>query len=269
MSNLLFVRESIFELQFWLQILGDHGRFIHDALAPGERNKIGLAGYFAQVFDELLDQSRMQLNDQQLYELMKQSLSFAEEIRRFKLELIRDHLSEDIKIGLPPTFINHMVNEVEEFLRIIQCLLEGIMPAGHPLHYHKLWLPDAAGHAGAVICSLDDVENDLRMISKEFEMDFHDLHMKADEFNGYTRANLMDFPALKRLNHQVEMKIISFMRFLQDIEELRLTKKAVGTLQPLMADHMYREECYYLYHLSKVSDIDDPGCDPTSPRISG
>jgi len=162
-----------------------------------------------------------------------------------------------------------MVNEVEEYLRILQNLLEMKMSAGHPLHYHNLWLPDAAGHAGAIMCRLDDVEKDLRMQSREFEKDFHDLHMKAEEFSGYTRTELTDFPALKRLNHQVEMKIVLFMRFLRDIEELRAEKRALGTLSLLMPDHMYREECYYLKSLSRVSKVQNPECDPTMPRNQG
>lgn len=152
------MKESLFEHQFWLQILGDHGRFIHDALSPDERDKIGLANFYIQVFDELLDQSRMQLNPEQINELTKQALNFAEEIRTFKLELIKEHLAGQIKISLPPTFLNHMVNEVEEYLRILYCLMEMKTSAAHPLHYHNLWLPDAAGHAGAIMCRLDDVE---------------------------------------------------------------------------------------------------------------
>jgi hypothetical protein len=267
MSNFSFIKEALFEHQFWLQILGDHGRFIHDALSPDERDRIGLANYFIQVFDELLDQSRMQLNEDQTYALTGKAQDFAEEIRGFKLELLGEHLAGQIKIGLPPTFLNHMVNEVEEYLRILQCLLDSGTPIEHPLHYHMLWLPDAAGHAGAIMCRLDDVEKDLRLKSGEFEKEFHDLHMKAEEFSGYTRTGLKDFPALKRLNNQAGIKIGMFMKFLKDVEELRMEKRVLGTLQPLMPDHMHREECYYLLNLSRVSEVKDPDCDPTMPRV--
>lgn len=267
MNNISFMKEALFEHQFWLQILGDHGRFIHDSLSPDERDKVGLANFFIQVFDELLDQSRMELSPARLNELTKQAMNFAEEIRSFKLELISEHLAGQIKISLPPTFINHMVNEVEEYLRILHCLLEMKPPAAHPLHYHNLWLPDAAGHAGAITCRLDDVEKDMKMKSMEFEKGFGDLHVKAEEFNGYTRTGLAEFPALKRLNNQTEMKMAMFMRFLKELEELRLEKKVLGILQPLEPNHMYREECYYLLNLSRVSEVKDPDCDPTEPRV--
>ncbi len=267
MSDVAFLKEALFEHQFWLQILGDHGRFIRDALSPGEQDKIEKAGYFILIFDDLLEQARKEPAGEQVYALTKQAFDYAEEIRNFKLQLIREHIAGKIKINLPPTFINHMVNEVEECLRILQCLLDKKIASGHPLHYHNLWLPDAAGHAGGIQCGLDDVETDLRDKSQEFEMDFHILHRKAEEFAGYTRTNLTDFPALRRLNSQVDMKIGMFMRFLKDIEELRESNCAVGTLQPLMPDHMYREECYYLLKLSRVSGINSPGCDPAAPRL--
>jgi len=36
---------------------------------------------------------------------------------------------------------------------------------------------------------------------------------------------------------------------------------------PLMADHMAREECYYLTKLSQAGAAALPGCDATAPRI--
>lgn len=267
LGNINYIKETLFEHQFWLQILGDHGKFIYNALAPSEKEKIEHVDYFIHIFDELLEQARKQLSDEQIYELTKIAFSYAEEIRKFKLQIIKEHLVGNIKIELSPTFINHMVNEVEEYLRILHSLLKFEIPTEHPLHYHRLWLPDASGHAGAIQCGLDPVEKDIRIKSKEFMKDFDDLYMKADEFKGYTRTGLMEFPTLTRLNHQAEFKIGMFMRFLKETEDLRLCKKAVGTLAPLLTDHMYREACYYLLKLSRVAEIKTPNCDPTTPRI--
>lgn len=58
-----------------------------------------------------------------------------------------------------------------------------------------------------------------------------------------------------------------FMGFLNEIEELELSKEALGTFAPLMADHMMREECYYLTKLAETTDIEQPQCDPTKPRL--
>ena len=37
----------------------------------------------------------------------------------------------------------------------------------------------------------------------------------------------------------------------------------------LMAEQMFREECYYLTKLSMVSEIDTTECNPTEPRVEG
>jgi hypothetical protein len=267
MSNIINTEDILFEHQFWLQILGDHARFIHDSLSPDEEEKIARSSYFIQTFDKLLAQARKPLSNAHVSELTKIALAKAQEFRGFKLELIKEHIAGTIKISLPPTFINHMVNEIEEYLRIMLNILEGQSPDASPLHYHNLWLPDAAGHAGAIQCRLDDVESGLRMRSKDFVNGFHDLHMKAEEFVGYTRTNLQEFPALSRLNHQAESLIEMFMRFLKEIEDQIIDKSVLGTLLPLMTDHMFREECYYIYSLSKVSEVKNPDCNPAKPRL--
>ncbi|MDD4402872.1 MAG: DUF2935 domain-containing protein [Desulfitobacteriaceae bacterium] len=44
-------------------------------------------------------------------------------------------------------------------------------------------------------------------------------------------------------------------------------KTVLGIIDPLIPDHMLREECYYLFKLSAVSDVESPTCDPGKPRI--
>ncbi|WFA10086.1 DUF2935 domain-containing protein [Tissierella sp. Yu-01] len=267
MSNQRFLESALFEHRFWLQILGDHSRFILNTLSPNETEKIQRARYFIRVFDELLQEARRSLGERELEELTITARVEAEEIREFKLQLIKEHLIGMIIIELSPTFINHMVNEVDEYLRVIHCIFAKKMPVVNPLHDHNLWLPDASGHAGSIYCGLDSTERDLRKKSKEFMKLFEDLYIKADEFTGYLRTNLQDFPALHRLNKLVEDNISLFMEFLKELEKMRLTKKALGTLMPLMADHMFREECYYLFKLSEKTDVNRPNCDPTAPRL--
>jgi hypothetical protein len=67
------------------------------------------------------------------------------------------------------------------------------------------------------------------------------------------------------VDSQLEIKL--FQNFLVEIEELRLSKQALGTFAPLMADHMYREECYYLVKLAESANLDQPNCDPAKPRL--
>ncbi len=76
----------------------------------------------------------------------------------------------------------------------------------------------------------------------------------------------MEFPALHRFNNDVEVEMRLFEIFLRELEEMELTEKVLGTFSGLMADHMAREECYYLYKLAESTKGDFPDCDPGKPR---
>ncbi len=263
-----YEKSVLFEHRFWLQVLGDHGRFILNALSPKEKEKIDIAKNFIVLFDGLLNKARQNIHDKELDNLTEEALRHSRSFRIFKLNLLKEHLVGNISINLPPTFLNHMVNELDEYLAILNCFMANKYPEAHAVHYHLLWLLDGVGHANAIHCNLDDVEKDLRKKSKEFAKQFDSLHEKSMEFAGYMRTSLTKFPALSRLNKQAEVEMLMFMGFLKELQEMRLDKEALGTIAPLMLDHMYREECYYLTKLSQVSEVKRPECDPGKPRLN-
>ena len=261
-------KEILFEHRFWLQILGDHGRFILNALSPLEDKEIQRAEYFIKIFDELLENARIEgLNNSEIDDLTLRSYKYSQEIREFKLHLLKKHLIGEIKIELPPTFINHMLNELEEYLYILNFIIRKSIPKANPVHHHLLWLLDGAGHAVAIEKGLDDVEKMLKRESRVFTQVFEDLYQKAVEMAGYLRTKQSSFPALTRFNIEAEEQMMSFVNFLENIERLRLNKEVLGTIDPLIPDHMLREECYYLIKLSLVSEVVKPDCDPGRPRI--
>ncbi|WCN38384.1 DUF2935 domain-containing protein [Aneurinibacillus uraniidurans] len=263
-----FMADVRFEHRFWLQILGDHARFIFTTLAVTEKQEINKANMFIHAFDSLLEKSRHPLLGPELSLLNQEAYQLTCQLRAFKLHLLRRHLIGKIKIQLPPTFLNHMVNELEEYVRILSCLLQGNpVPTYHPIHHHLLWLQDAVGHAATITCSVDEVERDVQAKSKKFNKNFENLYMKAVEFAGYLRTHLEKFPALDRFNHQIELEMFVFLQFLKEIEEMSLDDQLLGTLSPLIPDHMSREECYYLTKLASVTEIKKPECSADKPRI--
>ncbi|MCK0472769.1 DUF2935 domain-containing protein [Halalkalibacter sp. APA_J-10(15)] len=259
-----FEQIAAFENGFWLQVLGDHARFIHDALAPSEEEKITEALYYIDAFDQLLEN----VNREDPIILSQVTAEEVEKLRRFKLSIIEQHLVGEIKIDLGPTFLNHMVNELDEYLMILDYLKKGESPPMfHELHHHLVWLLDAAGHAGAITDNMDRIEKNIRDKSGAFTKEFEEFYLKAVELKGFLRTNLSTFPALDRFNHDVALEMHLFQSFVDEIEELELSKQALGTFAPLMADHMMREQCYYLIKLAESTDIEDPNCDPTKPRL--
>ncbi len=268
MDTFHIIDTALFEHRFWLQIMGDHSRFIFFSLAPTESEFLLTAQEFIILFDQLLEQSHKQLSQTELEELNRKAYEATYRLRELKIELLSMTLTSDIKTHLSPSFFNDMLNELEEYLFILNSLINGQNPLFHPLHYHMLWLTDAIGHAASIASELDLVEKDLIDVACRYEIQFHDLNTKALMMNGYLRTQLANFPSLERLNEQAGISITNFHEFLENLRDQRMDGRVLGTLMPLMADHMAREECYYLWKLSQsTSNTRKPSCDPGSPRL--
>ncbi|WP_434088001.1 DUF2935 domain-containing protein [Cytobacillus solani] len=259
-----FEKTAKFEHRFWLQVLGDHARFLHDSLAPQETELIDAANYFIQTFDQLL--GRIEVDH--LIELSVRAEEESLKLREYKLTIIERHLVGKVTIHLGPTFINHMVNELDEYVLLLKYLKKGeVPPVFHELHHHLIWLLDAAGHSGAISDNMDRIEKKIKSVSDGYTKDFEAFYLKAVEMVGFLRTGVTSFPALDRFNNDIAAEMKLYMNFLHEIEELELSKEALGTFAPLMADHMYREECYYLTKLAETTQIEAPKCDPTKPRL--
>lgn len=269
METRLWEESSLYEQRFWLQIMGDHARFIFGSLPLKELEEAKQAQFFIGLFDHLLGQARLPLSVTGLKQLNHLSYQYVQQFRVFKLHMLREHLAGHLESGLSPTFFNHMLNELDEYMRVLSALIAGhVPPPVNPIHHHLLWLLDASGHANSITADLDMSEKRMIETSRNFAKHFDDYYLKAVEMAGYLRTNLNQFPALARFNKQVELEMLLFMKFLHEIEELRLTSELLGTIHPLMADHMAREECYYLQKLSQVAEVQRPACDPAKPRTA-
>jgi hypothetical protein len=261
---------TLMEHRFWLQIMGDHARFIFFSLAPNEVEYLQRAQDFIIGFDQLLDKANNAANAEELDLITKQAFQLTMQLGEFKLLLLSLTLSSDIKIHLTSSFINDMLNELEEYITVLHSLNQNNPMLYHPLHYHLLWLIDGVGHAASVTANLDLIEKDKIDKSNYYELQFTDLLLKATMMNGYLRTQLDTFPSLSRLNKQVEIITTSFKDFLEELRDERMNGQVLGTLFPLMADHMAREECYYLWKLTQTAGLSKkPDCDPARPRIEG
>ncbi|MFC5471157.1 DUF2935 domain-containing protein [Cohnella suwonensis] len=261
-------QSALYEHRFWLQILGDHARFIFNALSPVEKQDIPMAAYYIQSFDQLLEQARKAKPDAEISPLTKQAYELTVKFRAFKLDMLSRALFGKIMIGFTPTFLNHMVNELEEYLRILTDLVAGKpVPVFDALHHDFLWLPDAAGHAAAIASDLDTVEKPWIKRCEQFEAHFQQLYMKSIEMAGYMRTNLKEFPAFRRLHKEVDIEMKLFVAFLNELEEMELTAEILDKISPLLPDHMMREECYYLTKLAQLELVSNPKCQADKPRI--
>ncbi len=260
--------QALYEHRFWLQILGDHSRFILGTLSPLETQDVKNAETFLTSFDRLLEQARRAKTSNEAAAINQPAYDWTVSFRHFKLSLLERAILGKVAIMLTPTFINHMVNELEEYLRILTELVAGKpVPKFDALHHNFLWLPDAVGHAAAIASDLDMVEKRFIHKSQQFEVHFQQLYMKSIEMAGYMRTQLKDFPAFRRLHKEVDLEMKLFVGFLGELEEMELSAEVLDRINPLMPDHMMREECYYLTKLAQLGLVPDPNCQADKPRV--
>jgi hypothetical protein len=258
------------ELVFWLQIMGDHARFINASLMPGDDNLVMIITNFTQLFDEMLEKARQGRGLEAGGDLLGEITAGVISLREFKRELLSGRLRNLPITSLTPTFYNHMLNELEQFLAILS-----IGPSEGPVKEnimgeHLLWSLDAAGHAAALAGDLDKVEYRLRGEAQLFLNRFDELYLKAVELTGYYRSNPSAVqPVLEAFNQEIVKSIQDFMGYLEELKEEILRDRALGRLSPLVPDHMYREACYYLHKVARFqTGIQKPECDPGRPRVT-
>ena len=264
---------GVYELRFWLQILGDHARFIKNSLNPDQTNLSMVAGNFIELFDRLLEKtheskvSKEPIIKSHLAEILKITLSF----RDFKRELLADRLKNKLVTSLSPIFYNHMLNELENFLKVLTDIESEHQREENILGQHLLWSLDAAAHAASIASDLDKVECRLREISNRFEITFEHYYIKAVELAGYFRSNPPSAASvLEVYNLDMAGQMKEFMAFLEELRIGLSQQQISGRLWPLIPDHMYREECYYLLKIAdNQPNLSIPDCDPGRPRVEG
>jgi hypothetical protein len=252
------------ELLFWTGIMRDHGEFLVTALSSRERETVQGAENFRNIFIGFRNEAQALVGTNNITLALELATRVRPELINFinfKRQILRRLLQCNIEINFPPAFINHMINEANEFLRTIDRILnpnlaiDMVNAAQENLRLHRIWLPDGAGHAASVISTLDPNEATLIEEAKTFKASFEQLFLKAIELSQMLpRASLMD-GNLNRFNQDVAILLTEFVRYLRRLRELRGQCTVLGTLKPLMADHMIREENYYLNNIQDYKQI--------------
>jgi hypothetical protein len=99
-----------------------------------------------------------------------------------------------------------MVNELEEYLRILKHLKTGQVPPVYRTSLSSCMVIKCSWHSETISSKLDSVEKRLREKSESF-------YLKAVEMAGYSRTNLTPFPALVKMNSDTQLEIKLFQIF--------------------------------------------------------
>ncbi len=257
------VKQEVYENRFWLRVMLDHLFIILDALNYREKEEIAAAHNLIKTFNLLLQRAWDPLDDAQMRQLDQDAFNAAQEIRKYKLHILSRQLTGKISISITSGLVSRLVNEAEAYLEILAVFLQNKEYIIEPVPLHLLWLMDAAGHAEDIAKGFNFSNADLKTKTLSYQKEFLDLYIRAAEMKGFFRIGVKDFPSFDQLNTDVNERMTEFTEFFVAINSKIIGGKVMSTVSPLMLDHMYREECYYLMQLSKVSEIKPPVCDPT------
>lgn len=244
-------------IYFWSGIMRDHCEFFLISLSHRETEFINTAQFYKNSFVNIRNNSKTLIETYSPIEttdLINKVIQLLLNFINFKRLAIRKLLQCNIELNLTPTFINHMINEAMEFYRDL-CTINTIIPANRTIQnimLHKIWLPDASGHAASISAQLDPTEAPLIKEADDFKKTFDNLYIKAVELGQMLERTCLDNASLEWLNKEVEMRLHEFICFLDKVLKLRAYCKALGSLKPLIPDHMIREEKYYLANIESL-----------------
>jgi hypothetical protein len=244
------------EIEFWTQIMRDHGEFQYLNLSINEVEVIRTAINFRNWFDKLNMEVKSisgELSPSALSNLISTNEMAVTQFIEFKKMMLKRLMKCDIQLGMTPSFLNHMINEALEFYRVLN-IAQGAIPLNRVLEnirLHKVWLPDAAGHASAIAAELDAIESLYVNTAQEFAKKFNELFKKAFEMYKMFERTGIENGGLHHFNREVEETLESFIVFLNKVEKLRMECKvySTGMVLPLLPNHMIREEKYYIYRI--------------------
>lgn len=251
------MEQIIQEVFFWSEIMRDHAEFQIMNLSSRESQSIMTSQNFKNLFNQIHIEAENLVNNpnnEKTEELVRKVMPIIVDFINYKQVLLRRLLECNIELNLTPSFINHMINEAMEFYRVLTMLQTdaSINPVSEVLFLHTIWLPDAIGHAANVMSTLDATESMLIKEAETFKNTFTNLYIKAAELEKMLPRAGLDNGALQLLNEEVITTMTAFIEFLENIEVLRENCKAMGVINPLVPNHMIREEKYYL---SKIIDF--------------
>ncbi len=240
-------------IHFWLCIMRDHTEFYLLSLSHRETESIRNVYCFQNTFIGLINEAETVATGysaDMVCNLVNKVTPVLINFINFKKQTLWKLLKCCIELNLPPTFVNHMINEAMEFYREL-CSINSkpLSPTAENILFHKLWLPDAAGHAASIANFLDPVEFALIKEAEQFKMEFNNLFIKANELGIMLERTCLEDGSLYWFNKEVEKKIHEFICYLEKVKELRCKCRILGILKPLIPDHMIREEKYYLSNI--------------------
>lgn len=234
------------DLLFWISVMRDHATFQINALAPMEIRYIQNSLYFKNFFEYSFNEVKTSENYSIIYPQIMQNLIYFIDYKK----LLLDGISKcKIKINLPPSLINHQINEANEFKDIMMEYMHmGTTKPKNIITWMKIWIVDSLGHVGGITSFLDLSEGILIEEAEKIKLNFEKLLIKASEIEMIVDKTKQKYNSIDYLAQEVIKLMKEFIMYLEKVKKLINDCKimGMGTLSPLIPDHFIREHEYFI-----------------------
>lgn len=232
---------------FWLQVMEEHAIFLYDHLSPREAPWIRQATQFADAYTRL----KQNANPRD-HAFLQEALQVSRHFRTYKLALMKGRIDNEIVLNFTPAFLNGVVSELDEYLRLLTPLAEGQEPAPvTPFHHMFLWLPDQIGHAGLLAKDLDLIEREFTREAVQYQTAFTEDYLTIIQMAGYARAMGMDFPRLEREVEGICTRLQGFYKVVRQALALLESDRLYNRATALFLAHHFEETAYFLRKLAE------------------
>lgn len=239
----------------WFRIIRDHMIFI---VKHSSQENIK---YKANKYYQQCEKLRLSCyNGENLQILNDSAIKLVNEVHNFKKEILILQLNGKLNILLPPTFISHMLNELDKFRFMVHSMeITGEFPHNTAINEHKLWGADIEGHLDTIKNSTDTLNNNIRKTVYKQKKTFCLINKTTNEIISYLNHGIIpNFPYIDAHTELITSETILYLNLVSEIQELVENNFALGTLDEGILTHMLFEEMYYLCCITTA----DPGYDP-------
>lgn len=247
------------EISFWTENMKDHSSFQYHNITPEQQEDLEKAKHFITRFSQLNTEIKNisdRLLSRKLDVIITKNIELLRNFIRFKEYLIAKLSQSGMELKLTPSLLNHMINEAVEYLNILAIARQGspLNKTLENIRLHTIWLRDSAGHGAAIATSLDPKEIILIATAEKFQKKFNNMSVKAFELYPLYNKAALKVEAISQFNELVEKEVRSFIRFIDSIRLLKVNLNVAENLQPIILEHIIKEENYYLQRIKELAE---------------
>ncbi|WP_249310139.1 DUF2935 domain-containing protein [Bacillus sp. FJAT-49736] len=255
---------------FWLEVLQDHAFFVRDHLSVTEVEYVQTAQQYIQLFGNLLGMIKnipktREASDELMIEFSKQAWSVARGYFEFEGKLQSLRIDNNVNLNLSPTYLNGTLAENQEYLRILNYLVQGMEPEPLSLIYlMDLWLEDQLGHAVLFRNLVDPIEVFSTKQIEGYINKYQVFIVQNHHLKGYLRFKEPGFARQQEFAREVGQTTIEMSRYIYSMVTKYKENKVLNKTTLRFLEHHFPETCYFIKKLSFY----DPSIQEPASRCS-